>query len=61
MAEFKSIHTTVGLAALAAEASGIPINITHMAVAELVLLATPPTSHHQPQPFQIANQELAWQ
>lgn len=35
MAEFKTIHTTYGLAAIAAaEASGIPINLTHMAVGD---------------------------
>lgn len=35
MAEFKTIHTTAGLAAIAsAEATGTPINLTHMAVGD---------------------------
>lgn len=35
MAEFKTIHTTYGLAAMAAaEATGTPINLTHMAVGD---------------------------
>lgn len=35
MATFKTIHTNYGLAAMAAaEASGVPINLTHMAVGD---------------------------
>lgn len=35
MAEFKTIHTTYGLTAMAqAEATGVPINLTHMALGD---------------------------
>lgn len=35
MAEFKTIHTTAGLTAMAqAEAARTPINLTHMAVGD---------------------------
>ena len=35
MAEFRTIHTTLGLAAMAAaEATGTPVNLTHMAVGD---------------------------
>ena len=35
MADFRTIHTTYGLTAMAqAEATGTPINLTHMAVGD---------------------------